>query len=85
MSTYTAELQPDRGYYRSKGVGDKWMVSMQHSMPIIDLSEAEAKIIAFALNTIANGDKLAYMSESKNIGEPGAYGYYEGPVQGVAP
>jgi hypothetical protein len=79
MNTYMVERQPERGQYRMHAV--PWMVSMRHSMPIIDLSEAEAHIIAFALNAVAEGKEL-YCALP---GEIGAMAYYDGPTEGVAP
>jgi hypothetical protein len=48
-------------------------------------TEAECSVSAWALNAVAEGDRLAYMSDSKNVGEPGVYGFYTGPTEGVAP
>jgi hypothetical protein len=57
MTSYTAEPQPERGWYRTSG--EPWMVSTVNGKPIIDLTESEAKVIAFALNTVAQGMTLA--------------------------
>jgi len=45
----------------------------------------EANIIAWALNQVADGNRLAFMSDHFNFNEPGGFGYYDGPTDGVAP
>jgi hypothetical protein len=41
--------------------------------------EAEAKIVAFALNAVADGDRLGTIHEFNIIN------YYDGPTEGVGP
>lgn len=88
MSRYTAERQPFRGRYRVGG--EPWVVSVSSGgLPIIDLSEAEAHIIAFALNAVADGYGIC-----RNPGQDEFVGFrigqavyepiqYDGPTDGV--
>lgn len=78
MSEYEARGVKD-------GLFDYWVVGGKEGVaPIDELSEAEAKIIAFALNAIAEGKSLS--SPWPPTEDDAMYRYggmYDGPTDGV--
>ncbi len=77
MSTYTVEADPE---------GDGWwMVSMRHQMPIYNLTRAQAEVIAFAFNALADGKVLGspYPPTEENDGMYRYGGMYSGPTTGI--
>lgn len=49
-----------------------------------ELSKAEACIITFALNAVAEGHELTYTTDRAS-GLAGQYAAYDGPTDGIAP
>lgn len=47
-------------------------------------TEAQAEVIAFALNAVADGHALAGIPHERDGVSPGAI-FYEGPTEGIAP
>jgi len=86
VSTYEVGRQGEHSATRST-VAVPWMVAMRHAMPIRDLTEAEAHILAWALNAISNGRVLSSVAAPFNMGlvNRAVYDVYQGPIEGVAP
>jgi hypothetical protein len=74
---YRARRQAN-GQWEVQGIGDP--------LGIAEYIEAEATIIAFALNTVASGKDLAAVSNFKNVdGRYEVESFYCGPTDGVSP
>lgn len=71
------------------GSGYKVVTTDNSDDPIVDLSEAEANIIAFALNAIADGFQLKAETGSPFgdalSGDQYQLREYDGPTEGVKP